>query len=445
MVYVIRHQLFILLLFFSIALSIGVNGTDLLRSRKVEQLIGEMFLEDPEPSTEKELIIMVESYGQEMLLENKLALHPNFKTKKGLIMLVDFYLPWCPHCKQFSPVWSTVANSFSNSSKIVRFGSLDCVSYKTTCKKVGIDRFPLVRPFLINEAGFLVPPLDFRTKESPKTVGKTNLTRMKNWVKTALFHYGLEVYPLNISMKKILSKTSVPVTKVRDEDLSTTLHYALWNGVFIKNNTLAGSRALAMKTWLKTIMKSFPGNTYTQLDTLVLLLNSSLGYPTKSTWAKHLLSLTVFGRSLGKSRNWDVCGGKYHQFPCGLWQLFHTIVARAPNNQGVNALHGVVTFVKNFFTCTPCQKHFLSMTKLFNDGTKVLSTNAQASLFLWEMHNRVSIRLSAKWGQSKEESIWPPAKKCPSCRITDKSSAMNKTKAGWNLKKVANYLQTIYG
>lgn len=443
MVFKVQYTVFVLLLFFSIGIptSTQVNQTNSPKSKKVKALQGEMFLGYPDPSTEKEMINNIASSSQ--LSRSKLLTHSDSITKKGLIMLVDFYLPWCPHCRQFSPVWSAVANSFSNSSEIIRFGSMNCVEFKATCKRVGISRFPLVRPFLINDVGFLVPLLGSKTKESPETIGKTNLTYMKNWVKTALLTFGIEVYPLNISMKT-LSKTNVSITKVNPTDLATTLHYALWNGVFVSNSTLSGARAQAMKIWINTIMESFPGDACSQLGQLLQLLNKSAA-PSKTAWGKQLLTLTVFDKSLGKSRKWDVCAGKYHQFPCGLWQLFHTIVVRAPKNQGGDALRGIQTFVRYFFTCSVCQQHFLSMTKVLTNNPEVAYSNEEASLFLWELHNRVSVRLAPKWGYTEAEAIWPPAEACPSCRATNETSAISVLNQKWNSKKVFHFLQKIYG
>jgi thioredoxin-like negative regulator of GroEL len=48
--------------------------------------------------------------------------------------LLEFYAPWCGHCKQLAPVWGKAANKLAN---IVKVGAVNCDVEKELCQKHG--------------------------------------------------------------------------------------------------------------------------------------------------------------------------------------------------------------------------------------------------------------------------------------------------------------------
>lgn len=92
---------------------------------------------------------------------------------------------------------------------------------------------------------------------------------------------------------------------------------------------------------------------------------------------------------------WSACRGwtdEARGFPCGLWLLFHTLVAHATDFTAADTLKSIRAYVKHFFGCESCAQHFVGMAddqSLENIG----SVNA-AALWMWRTHNAVNLRLN---------------------------------------------------
>ncbi|KAG9459585.1 hypothetical protein H6P81_004093 [Aristolochia fimbriata] len=60
--------------------------------------------------------------------------------------LVEFYAPWCGHCKKLAPEYEKVASSFKK-SKSVLIGKVDCDDQKNLCSKNGVTGYPTIKWF----------------------------------------------------------------------------------------------------------------------------------------------------------------------------------------------------------------------------------------------------------------------------------------------------------
>ncbi|GAA0141037.1 chaperone [Lithospermum erythrorhizon] len=60
--------------------------------------------------------------------------------------LVEFYAPWCGHCKKLAPEYETLGASFKK-AKSVLIGKVDCDEHKDVCQKYGVSGYPTIQWF----------------------------------------------------------------------------------------------------------------------------------------------------------------------------------------------------------------------------------------------------------------------------------------------------------
>ena len=92
----------------------------------------------------------------------------NFKEElsKGL-HIIDFYSPYCPHCKHLASVWMETWEEFKEESKTlnITFSQVNCIESADLCGDENIEYFPEIR--LYNPSGYIKSFTETpRTKES---------------------------------------------------------------------------------------------------------------------------------------------------------------------------------------------------------------------------------------------------------------------------------------
>lgn len=60
--------------------------------------------------------------------------------------LVEFYAPWCGHCKKLAPEYERLGSSFKK-AKSVLIGKVDCDDQKNLCTKYGVTGYPTLQWF----------------------------------------------------------------------------------------------------------------------------------------------------------------------------------------------------------------------------------------------------------------------------------------------------------
>jgi len=85
--------------------------------------------------------------GSELHSSNVLNLDPD--TYKTLVyddktsLFVKFYVPWCGHCQQLAPTWSTLAEAAVSTD--LKVAAIDCEDHGDFCTEFGIEGFPTLK------------------------------------------------------------------------------------------------------------------------------------------------------------------------------------------------------------------------------------------------------------------------------------------------------------
>jgi len=60
---------------------------------------------------------------------------------------VEFYAPWCGHCKNLAPEYDLVAEGFKRYTNDVTIGRVDCDAHSELCQRFGVQGYPTLKFF----------------------------------------------------------------------------------------------------------------------------------------------------------------------------------------------------------------------------------------------------------------------------------------------------------
>ena len=76
-------------------------------------------------------------------------LHPgNFEkvVRGGKWVLVEFYAPWCGHCKQLAPDWELLGSLFGPDENVI-VAKVDAEAHSALADEVGVEGYPTIKLF----------------------------------------------------------------------------------------------------------------------------------------------------------------------------------------------------------------------------------------------------------------------------------------------------------
>ncbi|TYZ59799.1 hypothetical protein PybrP1_004369 [[Pythium] brassicae (nom. inval.)] len=388
--------------------------------------------------------------------------------------LVDFYHPFCPHCKQFAPTFFKVAAYYKEKGDVY-VGAISCMDH-VKCRRVGIKGFPT----LIT--------LNFDKKnpkaENKRVVGTHTLQEVKDYVNSVFLEarvnetgtqppgnstgsaagpVGLttepQVKPGEQLRKELWEESTLPMNHTtRLQDAGSAFIFGLKQGVFMGREVLEDVELDALKSWLKMVAQTFPGAINRKLIQKLAARVEPVGlldFDTFDALVREWQQATVFDFKFEESKlnfsgaavavpEWqrrsDLFLGEgvtYRAcalYTCGQWNMFHMLTMNPPEPHArsaellVSVIATIRRFVKHFFGCVQCRDHFLEYNTL--ERVKALAGAANKPLalkrWLWEMHNAVNKRIM--------HPLWPKPDVCPTCGHED----------NWELVEVDKWLGNTY-
>eukprot|EP01025_Chloroclados_australasicus_P043417 TRINITY_DN4643_c0_g2_i1.p1 TRINITY_DN4643_c0_g2~~TRINITY_DN4643_c0_g2_i1.p1 ORF type:complete len:509 (-),score=54.13 TRINITY_DN4643_c0_g2_i1:1998-3524(-) len=360
-------------------------------------------------------------------------------------VLMEFYASWCPACRHFKPAFEKIANYFNQEPRVqpeVWVARIDCAVEHDLCRSYEVKSYPTL---------YLGYPEDFKTDSVSKLTqykGAKSPSVIVQWI--ANYTKGVydfqdeEHHTTEEELQKVAKKQALPqATEESVEDIEKATVIAFEE---IVESDLEGKR-LAVIEIFTLLSTAHPSKRCQQgFQTLVDNFNKywkpDLGSP-----EKELKAYKVCGEDVVIA-DWKSCKGSREDtrgYTCGLWNLFHSLSTRVEEQLGgLTWLRGVEAYVRYFFACSTCQKHFMQM--ITSKEAQQISSRRDAVMWMWMAHNKVNKRLVE---EEKKEGTgdpqypkvqWPPLSLCLDCYETN-----NQQDPQWSYPHVYQFLMHYYG
>ncbi|ETI38328.1 protein disulfide-isomerase domain [Phytophthora nicotianae P10297] len=390
--------------------------------------------------------------------------HAAILTDTKAVWLVDYYAPWCPHCRQFAPAWEKAAAFYADNPNI-NIAAVDCTQNSDLCNKEGIMGYPTIKLYH-------VPPESTEPVKMPHK-NRKNTNTVIAWVEEQMEEHGMKTSAdtddIDAHIERINNhcemgsatssgKASKTTEQLNDQSIEMKykrLHDAgiaavatFENGFYVGTTVLEGERYDAAVTWVEALAKSFPmaGNR-AALSLLADMIKQQNKW-VQSDWDKLLtdwkknatrISFPVNLFESSEKKNWTYCT----TYTCGVWTLFHTLsvsdIKSETELKPSEIMAAIRLFVKYFFSCEECQRHFM-MANPESLLEKLAESDAEGpravAIWIWKMHNKVNKVL--KYNQ------WPSMENCPKCYVSD-GGPLDLNPARLHEEEILAYLTSVFG
>jgi len=348
--------------------------------------------------------------------------------------IVDFYAPWCPHCRKFAPVYESDAEWFMSTypSNNIRFGILNCDRFGVLCRSFNVSSYPTLRYF---------PSLcSSQSQLNEYRESRSNRDRMRRWyAERAGVVYSESVAIIsNIVRSSSVVASVVPQVVVSRQDIAAAVFFSLKHNIFNGVEVLSSKDSSVLKSWLLLLERNL--DDISTSESIASLRRTFFEFENLdfTFWNRIVTRTYIYG--FDSKISWtSTCAGLGHGYPCALWQLFHFLALHS-GDSGLETLLTIRNFVDRFFRCDTCQQHFRDTSSCLLDKdmpcgieTSVFDARA-ASLWLWSAHNNVTARISSETHQIKP--LYPSSSSCRACWDPETNS--------WNENSVYAFLRTVY-
>ena len=409
--------------------------------------------------------------------------------------VIEFYAPWCPHCRHFQSHYVDLAEQVTAVLKEnqydgpeVKFCAVSCTVNKQICRDMGVHGYPKIRllpagatgpdeaiaveywklhPFdTLNALGVHVDTLRLDDAEQSGAELPKSKSATAGFPVSITRHFRGRAKTATDQQSSALAWPPRTKQQVFD-DAYLSFDFNLRQGIFTTEGPLSNTTQTALRDWLQLLKKTTP-----VVWKIHKVINALLDKFDRAVQSEdNLLAIIDGAVATPKQKTWsDACtkGEAGMGYTCGLWELFHIvtvglveynmmiagddIVLKEISLSPVKGAETLRNFVANFFGCEVCRVNFVAaFDSCAHDRCTRLTESdmspkqwIQFPVWLFETHNSVNARLLREKADREnrvatpEEEVsrqWPSKQQCPKC-WTDSG--------GWDEEVVYKYMRVEY-